>query len=54
MKSCTKRKSKIEMLIKALSEEEVMLKGDGTGEEEENEEGYNASDDEDTTSSDED
>ncbi|XP_050890997.1 uncharacterized protein LOC127096476 [Lathyrus oleraceus] len=30
IKSCTKRKSKIEMLIKALSEEEGGLKSDGT------------------------
>ncbi|XP_050909012.1 uncharacterized protein LOC127122768 [Lathyrus oleraceus] len=40
---CTKRKSKIEM-----------LKDDGTSEEEENEEGFDASDDGDTTNSDED
>lgn len=42
------------MLIKVVSEEEGMLKGDGTSEEEENEEGSNASDYEDTSSSDED
>lgn len=42
------------MLIKALSEEERSLKGDGTNEEKENEEGSDASDDEDATSSDED
>lgn len=42
-------KSKIEMLIKALSEEEGGLEGDGTGGEEANEEGFDASDDEDTS-----
>ncbi|XP_050896340.1 uncharacterized protein LOC127103096 [Lathyrus oleraceus] len=36
IKSCTKRKRKIEMLIKVLSEEEGTLKGVGIGEEEEN------------------
>lgn len=54
IKIYTERKRKIEMLIKALSEEEGMLKGDGTGEEKANEEGSDASDNEDTTSSDED
>ncbi|XP_050891247.1 uncharacterized protein LOC127096738 [Lathyrus oleraceus] len=54
IKSYTERKRKIEMLIKALSEEEGGLKGDGTDEEEENEDGSDASDDEDATSSDED
>ncbi|XP_050895608.1 uncharacterized protein LOC127102254 [Lathyrus oleraceus] len=54
IKSCTKRKSKIEMLIKALSKEEGGLKSDGTDEEEENEDGYDASDDEDATNNDED
>ncbi|XP_050875420.1 uncharacterized protein LOC127079051 [Lathyrus oleraceus] len=37
IKRCTRRKNKIEILIKALSKEEGMLKGDGIGEEEENE-----------------
>ncbi|KAI5397160.1 hypothetical protein KIW84_063112 [Lathyrus oleraceus] len=44
----TKRWSKV------LSEEEGSLKGDGTSEEEENEEGFDVSDDEDTISNDED
>ncbi|XP_050890918.1 uncharacterized protein LOC127096383 [Lathyrus oleraceus] len=52
--SYTERKNKIEMLIKALSEEEGSLKGDGMDEEEEKEEGSDASDDEDATSNDED
>lgn len=54
IKSCTERKSNIEMLIKALSEEDRGLKGDGINEEEENEDGSDASDDEDATNSDED
>ncbi|XP_050918943.1 uncharacterized protein LOC127136430 [Lathyrus oleraceus] len=54
IKTCTERKSKIKMLIKALSEEEGDLESDGTDEEEENKVGYDASDDEDATSSDED
>ncbi|XP_050890167.1 uncharacterized protein LOC127095533 [Lathyrus oleraceus] len=54
IKSCAERKSKIEMFIKALSEEEGGLKGDGTYEEEENEDGSDASDDEDDTNNDED
>ncbi|XP_050908498.1 uncharacterized protein LOC127122157 [Lathyrus oleraceus] len=54
IKSYTKRKSRLEILIKALSKEEGNLKGDGTCEEDANEEGINASDDEETTSSDED
>ncbi|XP_050897710.1 uncharacterized protein LOC127104572 [Lathyrus oleraceus] len=37
IKSCTERKIKIEILIKALSEEGGILKGDGIGEEEANE-----------------
>lgn len=52
IKSCTERKCKLEILIKALSEEEEILKGDRTGEEDANEEGSDASDDEDTTISD--
>ncbi|XP_050910068.1 secreted RxLR effector protein 161-like [Lathyrus oleraceus] len=47
-------KSKVELLIKALSKEEGILKGDGIDEEEENEDRSDASDDEDATSSDED
>lgn len=54
IKSYTERKNKIEMLIKALPEEEWGLKGVEINEEEENEDGFYASDDEDTTSSDED
>ncbi|XP_050878184.1 uncharacterized protein LOC127082001 [Lathyrus oleraceus] len=54
IKSCTKRKSKLEILIKALFEEEGILKGDETGEEDANEESSDASDDKDTTNSDED
>ncbi|XP_050914699.1 uncharacterized protein LOC127129590 [Lathyrus oleraceus] len=54
IKSCTERKSKIEILIKALSEEEESLKGNGTDEEEENEDGSDSSGDEDATSNDED
>ncbi|KAI5389640.1 hypothetical protein KIW84_075075 [Lathyrus oleraceus] len=54
IKICTKRKSNLEILIKALSEEEGNLKDDETGEEDANEEGDDASDDEQTTSSDED
>ena len=42
------------MLIKSMSQEEGGLKGDGTNEEEENEDGSDASNDEDATSSDED
>lgn len=41
------------MLIKALSEEEGGLKSDGTYEENDNEEGYDASNDEDATINDE-
>ncbi|KAI5417870.1 hypothetical protein KIW84_042482 [Lathyrus oleraceus] len=54
IKSCTERKSKIEMLIKVLCKEEGSLKGDGIDEEEENEEGSNASDNENATNSDKD
>lgn len=36
IKICTKRKSKIEILIKALFKEKGILKGDGTREEDEN------------------
>ncbi|XP_050892009.1 uncharacterized protein LOC127097557 [Lathyrus oleraceus] len=43
IKSCTGRKIKIEMLIKALSKEEGSLKGDGTGEKEANKEDSDAS-----------
>ncbi|XP_050890840.1 uncharacterized protein LOC127096297 [Lathyrus oleraceus] len=48
IKSCTERKSKIEMFIKALSEEKGGVKDDGTDEEEENEDMTGASDEEDT------
>lgn len=54
IKSCTERKNKIEMLNKALYEEEGGLKSDETDEEEENEDKYDISDEEDDTSSDED
>lgn len=54
IKSYTQRKTKLEILIKALSEEEGIVKGDGTSEEDANEEGFDASDDEDTTNNDED
>ncbi|XP_050896780.1 uncharacterized protein LOC127103574 [Lathyrus oleraceus] len=54
IKRCIERKSNIEMLIKALSEEEGDLKNDGTNEEKENEDGADTSDDEDVTSNDED
>lgn len=54
IKVCTERKSRLEILIKALSEEEGNLKGDDVGEEDANEEGIDASDDEETTNSDED
>ncbi|XP_050897704.1 uncharacterized protein LOC127104565 [Lathyrus oleraceus] len=47
-------KARFEMLIKALSEEEGSLKGDGKYEEKENEDGSDASDDEYATNSDED
>ncbi|XP_050889331.1 uncharacterized protein LOC127094553 [Lathyrus oleraceus] len=46
IKSCIERKSKLESLIKALSKEEGILKDDGIGEEDANEEGSDASDDE--------
>lgn len=52
--NCTERKSRLEISIKALSKEEGNLKGDGIGEEDANEEGADASDDEETTSIDED
>ncbi|XP_050878324.1 uncharacterized protein LOC127082143 [Lathyrus oleraceus] len=54
IKSCIKRKRMLEILIKALSDEEGNLKGDGTCEEDANEEGIDASDDEETTNNDED
>lgn len=54
IKSCTERKSKIEMLIKPLFEEEGSLKGGGTSEKKENEKGSDVSDDEYTASNDED
>ncbi|XP_050908497.1 uncharacterized protein LOC127122156 [Lathyrus oleraceus] len=54
IKSYTERKSRLEILIKALSKEEGNLKGDRTCEEDANEEGIHASDDEETTSNDED
>ncbi|XP_050916685.1 uncharacterized protein LOC127131832 [Lathyrus oleraceus] len=52
IKICTEKKSRLEILIKALSEEEGNLKGDETSEEYANEEGTDASDDEENTSSD--
>ncbi|XP_050909888.1 uncharacterized protein LOC127123731 [Lathyrus oleraceus] len=48
------RKINHEILIKVLSEEEGNFKGDGTCEEDANEEGSDASDDEETTNNDED
>ncbi|XP_050916171.1 uncharacterized protein LOC127131285 [Lathyrus oleraceus] len=50
---CTERKSRLEIMINALSKEEGNLKGDETSEEDSNEEGANATDDEENTSSDE-
>ncbi|XP_050890833.1 uncharacterized protein LOC127096287 [Lathyrus oleraceus] len=54
IKIYTERKSRLEILIKSLFEEEVNFKGDEAGEEDANEEGTDASDDKETTSSDED
>lgn len=54
IKNCTERKIKLEIFIKALCEEEGILKGDEIGEEDANEEGSDASDDEESTSNDED
>ncbi|XP_050916693.1 uncharacterized protein LOC127131842 [Lathyrus oleraceus] len=52
IKTCTKRKRRLGILIKALYEEEGNLKGDGTCEKDANEEGTDATDDEETTNSD--
>lgn len=54
IKICIERKSNLRILIKALSEKEGNLKGDEIGEEDANEGWTNASDDEETTRSDED
>lgn len=50
IKIYTKRKRKLERLIKVLSEEECGVKDDGTDEEEDNEDMTDASDEEDTSS----
>ncbi|XP_050909837.1 uncharacterized protein LOC127123679 [Lathyrus oleraceus] len=50
IKNCTERKCKLEMLVKALSEEEGGEKDDGTDEEEENEDIIATSDEEETSS----
>lgn len=49
IKSCTERKIRLEILIKALFEEDQNLKGDQTGEDNANEEGTDASGDEEAT-----
>ncbi|XP_050890781.1 uncharacterized protein LOC127096228 [Lathyrus oleraceus] len=54
IKGCTERKIRLEILIKALFEEDENLKGDETGEDNANEEGTDTSGDEETTNSDED
>ncbi|XP_050876854.1 uncharacterized protein LOC127080583 [Lathyrus oleraceus] len=53
IKVCIERKSSLEILIKALSEEEENLKGDETSEEDANGKGIDASDDKETTNNDE-
>lgn len=54
IKGCIERKSRLEILIKALSEEEGNLKGDDKGEEDATKEDTDASDDEKTANSDKD